>query len=117
MKKVIASIFYIGAIFSAIIAAGVPNVSNWWELSKPYYIIFVISLIIATSLTFTNQIRRVSYPILVCISAWAYKHKVLMTRFTRSTYRVYKVVHSSYSELYDYTQALFDIYVEGLAKN
>jgi len=114
MKKFIAGGFYLISIFSAIMVAGVPNVANWWDLSIPYYLAFFISLIIGTCLTFTNQIRRVTYPILVCMSAWAYKHKIVMTKFTRNTYRVYQATHSSYGKLFDYTQALFDIYLEGI---
>ena len=114
MRKLIASILWITSIVSAIAFAGVPNVINWWELAKPYFIICFISAILAFAVTFPNRIRKITYPALVCISAWAYKHRVLMTRFTKSTYRVYKANHSSYSELFDYTQALFDIYAEGL---
>lgn len=108
MKKVIIAILYITAIFSAIALAGVPDVAEWWEMSKPFYIIFAVSLALAMGLTFPNKVRRITYPILVCVCAWAYKHKVVTNSFAMKTYRVYKLNNSSYYDLFGYTQGLFD---------
>ena len=117
MKKIISGILYIVSLCSGILGSCIKDVANWWDIARPFYLIFAVTMLAALCLTYTNQIRRVSYPALVCACTWVYKHKILMIKFTRSAYMVYQANHCSYGRLFDYTQLLFDIYVEGLAEN
>lgn len=114
LKKIVISTLYIISFTSILLASGIKQVANWWDIAKPYFAIWFISTLLAVCITYFNQIRRVMYPAIVCISAWLYKHKVLMTDFTRNTHRVYKMNHSSYKNLFNYTQDIFDIYLEAL---
>ena len=117
IKKLCAGVALLVSIFSAIMFAGVPNVANWWNIAWPYFAVCFIAMATAMMLTFPNAIRQVLYSIFVCMCAWAYKHKIIRTKFAKSAYKIYKMNHSSYSELYAYTKVLFVIYIEGLADN
>lgn len=114
LKKIITYTSYTVSFTSVILASGIKQVANWWDIAKPYFLIWLLSTLLAVCITYFNQIRRVMYPAVVCISAWAYKHKIVMTNFTRSTHRVYKMNHSSYKDLFIYTQDIFDIYLNAL---
>ena len=107
IRKICICSLVITALFSAIMFAGVPNVSNWWEMSVPYLIIYIVSLTGAMILAFSNAIRRVTYPAFTCMCAWVYEHNLIRVKFTQSCYRVYKMNNYSYSGLFDYVQKLF----------
>ena len=100
----------IGISFSSILlASGIKDVANWWEIARPFFAVWFITLTIALAIININQIRRITYPTLVCISSWAYKHKLIMTKFTKNTYKLYKWQKKSYKNLFTYVQDLFDM--------
>lgn len=109
VKRAIIGILYTVAFASAILACGTDNLStNWWIVVRPLFVIFLISTALATILTYSNEIRRITYPGLVCISAWAYQKRLLMTKFARNANRLYKMNHYSFERLFDFVQVLFD---------
>lgn len=116
IRKIITYTLAIVSIACIYLASGIRDVANWREIAKPFFIIWFITLAGSLILSNINNIRRFTYPAVVCLSAWSYKHKIMMTNFTRSTYRVYKAKNSSYSDLFNYTQTLFDIYLKGLRR-
>lgn len=112
LKKIISYILYGVSLAAILLASGTPQVANWWEIARPYFVVWFLATAIALCITYVDQIRRITYPLVVCISAWAYKHKILVTKFTRNTHRVYKLQNNSYRKLFMYTQDLFDIYLD-----
>ena len=109
MRKIIAYTLYIIAFTSVFIASGIKDVANWLDIARPFFIVFAVSITIALTLTYINKIRRITYPVFVCASAWVYKHKVIRTDFTKKTYKLYQWQNRSYQDLYDYVQDLFDV--------
>lgn len=114
MRKTISYILYAIAFTCAIIASSVTEGVDWFERAKPFFVVWFICMVVGLTLGYRDSIRRVTYPIFTCICAWVYKHKIIMTKFTRSAYRVYKMQRSSYKRLYFYTQDMFDIYLEAI---
>ena len=106
LRSITATAFYITGITSAILTTGV-DTTYTNNLSK-LVCTTVICFAIALTLTYLDKIRRITYPSLVCLCAWIYKHRIAMTKFTRNAFRIYKMTGHSYSKLYDYTQDLFD---------
>ena len=116
LRKIISYILYGVSIVAILLASGLPQVANWWELAKPYFAVWFFATAAALCLTYVDQIRRITYPLFVCISAWAYAHKIVITKFTRNTHRVYKMQNMSYRRLFEYTQNIFDLYLSALNK-
>jgi len=108
IRRIIFTVSCITAIVSGLAISAIRDSANWWEITKPFLAVWIISTILALTIYNINNIRRVTYPILVCISAWAYQHKIVVTKFTQSTYRVFKWKNKSYKQLFGYTQDLFD---------
>jgi len=109
LKAIITYILVGISLTSILLASGIKEVANWWDIAKPFFAVWFIALVIALLIANINQIRRVTYPTLVCVSSWLYKHRFLTTKFTQNTYRLYKWKNKSYSDLYDYVQDLFDL--------
>lgn len=109
IKTIISYILAAISFISIMLASGIKEVANWWDIAKPFFGVWFITLAIALTIANINQIRRVTYPALVCICSWTYKHKLITTKFTQNTYKLYKYTHRSYSELFDYVQDLFDV--------
>lgn len=109
IKKIITYTLYIVSGVSILLASGIKQVANWWDIAKPFFAVWFIALSIALILSNVSKIRRITYPVFVCLSAWSYKHKIIMTKFTRDTHRLYKFKNSSYRKLFEYTQNLFDL--------
>jgi len=109
MKKVIVYILMGVSLTSVFLASGIPDVSNWLEIAKPYFIVWAVTLVLALTIIYFNEVRRITYPSLVCVSSWLYKHKLLKTEFTKNTYRLYKWQNRSYKNLFEYVQDLFDL--------
>ena len=105
LRKISIGILAVVAIFSAILAAGVPDVQNWWEISKPFYWIFFTSASGILILVEIKQVRRVIYPLFACICSWIYKYNLVKNRFTYNCYRLYTRFNYSYIDLYDYVQS------------
>ena len=114
IRRTISYILYAIAFTSSVIASGVKEGIDWFDHAKPFFIVCIVCIIAGMTLGYLDNIRRVTYPLFTCFCAWAYKHKMFMTKFTRSAYRVYKIQRSSYKRLYYYTQGMFDIYLEAL---
>lgn len=110
LRSITATAFYITGIISAILTTGVDTTytNNLYKLVCTT----VISFAIALTLTYLDNIRRITYPAMVCLCAWIYKHRIAMTKFTRNSFRLYKLNKHSYSQLYDYIQDLFDLVQE-----
>ena len=109
MKKIITYILGAISIASAFLASGIKDVANWWEIARPFFIVWFIALTVALLINNWNYVRRITYPVLVCSSSWAYKHKIIVNKFTRDTYRLYKWQNKSYRNLYEYVQDVFDV--------
>lgn len=112
MKKIITYILYFISFSSIMLASGIKDVANWWELARPFFAVWFITCILALTLSYTNKIRRVSYPAFVCLNAWLFKYRIVNTEFARNTYRLYKYTGNSFDNLYDYVQELFDLMYE-----
>lgn len=110
----ISCILFAIAMTSGVLASGVPERADWFVIAKPYFIVSCISFILGILVGNLNSIRRYTYPLFTCACAWVYKHKLLMTKFTRSAFLVYKLQKSSYKRLFTYTQDMFDIYLEAI---
>lgn len=109
MKNIIANILYVIGIVSYILASGVRDVANWLDIARPYFAIGTLAIAIGVTIYNINNIRRVTYPMFVCMNAWFFKNKIIMTKFTRSTYRLYKFHNMSFKKLFIYVQDLFDM--------
>lgn len=107
-------ILYGIATISILLASGVNEAIDWQEIARPYFIVWAISITIAIFISNIDNIRRFTYPLFVCFCAWAYKHKLIMNKFTRNTYRLYKYKNNSYKHLFQYVQNLFDAYLDAL---
>ena len=109
VKNIVTGFFGTVSLASIYLASGISEVPNWWELAKPFFVIGFISLVVALVIYNINHIRRVTYPALVCLSSWAYKNKIVKTKFTKNTYRLYKWKGRSCRNLFGYVQQLFDV--------
>ena len=109
MKKIITYILGIIAVASIFLASGIRQVANWHEIAKPYFMVFYVCVAVALLINNWNYVRRFTYPTLVCISSWMYKHNLLKTTFTYNTYKLYKWQKKSYKNLFIYVQDLFDL--------
>lgn len=112
IRKIISYILYVISAASIFLASGIRQVKDWWDIAKPFFAVWFICLVIALTLSNIETIRRYTYPSFICACAWAYKHKLLMTKFTRNTYRLYRWKNNSYNDLFTYVQRLFDIIYE-----
>ena len=108
MKKMITYTLYIIAFTSMLLSTGIKDVANWWEIAMPFFVVFLVSVTLALTLTYINQIRRVIYPVFVCANAWAYNHRVIRTDFAHKSYKLYAWQNHSYMDLFDYVQSVFD---------
>jgi len=108
IKNFVTGILASIAIISGLAVSGIPESVDWWINTKPFFCICLISIAVAFLINKFNYVRRIMYPILVCISAWSYKYRIVVTGFTKDTYRVYKLNNYSYKQLFGYTQDLFD---------
>lgn len=109
VKNIITGFFGSIALTSVYLASGIVEVPNWLELAKPFFVIGFISTVVAMIAYNINHIRRITYPALICLSSWAYKNKIIKTRFTKNTYRLYRWKGRSYRNLFGYVQQLFDV--------
>ena len=109
MRKIITYTLYIVAFTSIFLASGIKDIANWWKIAMPFFMVFLISITLALTLTYINKIRRVIYPVFVCANAWAYTRRIIRTDFARKAYRLYKWQNRSYLNLFDYVQSVFDV--------
>ena len=116
MKKIITYILYFVGFAAFILASGIRDVANWLDLARPYFAIGSVTLAIALVISNIDNIRRFTYPSVVCLWAWLYKHKIWMTSFSKDTYLVYKKLGKSYSNLYYSVQDAFDQYIVAARK-
>ena len=42
MKKIITYILGLTAITSMFLATGIKEVANWWDIAKPFFIVFIV---------------------------------------------------------------------------
>ena len=110
-KETLTYILIILAVTTSMIALSMQYVEFWWYMLRPYYVFWLFSLVVALVVLNINTIRRATYPGFVCCCAWLYKHKLIRTKFTKNTYKVYELNKCSYKKLYKYVQVLFDLYI------
>ena len=113
-KDILTYILITLAVAISAIALSLQYVEFWWYMVRPYYAFWMMVIMVALVLVNINVIRRLVFPMFTCSCAWLYKHKLLKTKFTKSTYLVYEMNHHSYRKLYKYVQALFDAYIWAL---
>lgn len=114
MKKIFTGICYIIGFSAIFLLSAIDSSENILKVGLPYIIIAILSLLTATFLMYMTEIRRVTYPALVCTCAWLHNTRLIKTRFTSNAYKVFKMQHRSYEDLYFYVQDLFDLYIKGL---
>ena len=108
-KRIATSIMIVISLLSAIIVASVAEIPNWWAVTKPWVVLFFSSIIFTLIINNGDLIRRYSYPVRVCVLAWAYEHNVLKTNLGKQSYVVYTKHNKSYAKLYEVTQCLYDM--------
>ena len=111
MRKIIAYILGFISLAAVLVASGIRDVEGWEIIARPYFIVWFITLVTALILYNWNSIRRITYPLYTCISAWLYAHKIITSKFGESTYRVYVYYGRSYSKFYEVVQDAFDTYL------
>ena len=111
MRKTIAYILYFVGFAAFILASGIRDVANWLDIARPYFAVGSVTLAIALVISNIDNIRRFTYPSVICLWAWLYEHKIIKTQFGKSTYIVYKRYGKSYSILFDTVQDAFDKYL------
>lgn len=116
MKKVISYILYAVGFTAFILASGIKDVANWLDIARPYFAVGSVALALALIISNVDNIRRFTYPMIVCIWAWLYEHKIWKTSFSKDTYLVYKQFGKSYSNLYYSVQDAFDKYLVAVKK-
>ncbi len=107
MKNILSGITFIFAMISATVITMVGEVENWWELTRPWVAVFVISVIAFMVIHNIDEIRRYTYPTFVVFLAWAYEHKLIANKMSYHSNIMLKK-HKSYSKLYSITQNLYD---------
>jgi len=110
-KKIITYILATVSLFSILLASGIKDIEGWEEIARPYFLVWFISLTIALIIVNINYIRRFTYPAIICLLAWLYDKKIIHTKFSKSTYRVYKYYGKSYSKLFAVVKNAFDYYI------
>ena len=108
IRKFIVGISLSLTICSAMIIASVGEVDNWWVLVKPWFTVFVISAVVGIISYNLTEIRRYTYPTLVCVLAWANEHHLARSNFAKQSNFIYRKHNRSYSKLYEITQYLYD---------
>lgn len=116
MKKIITYILYFVGFAAFVLASGIIGVANWLDIARPYFVVGSVALAIALVISNIDNIRRFTYPSVVCLWAWLYEHKIWKTSFSRDTYLVYKRFGKSYSNLYYSVQDAFDRYLIAVKK-
>lgn len=109
-------LFGIVGLGSAVLGSQVKETTDWLIYAKPYIWVFIICMLISVLLVHWNQVRRVTYPAVICIWAWLYEHRILNSEFSRDTYRVYKHLGKSYSRLFNSVQTAFDYYTTNISE-
>lgn len=112
MRKNIAIILGMLSFVAVGFASGAKEGLNWILAAKPYLIIWAITLVISVVLYNWENVRRVTYPAIICVWAYLYEHQILTSEFAEHTYRVYSYFGKSYKRLYLKVQGAFDRYVE-----
>lgn len=108
MKRIITSIAFAVAVFSALIISGISDSPTWWSDILPWVITFSISIIIAGIPYNIESIRRYTYPALVVLLAWGYEHRLIYSQFSYHANIIYHRQGASYRNLYILTQNLYD---------
>lgn len=111
-RKIIIYILGFIAFTSFIIASGVKEIANWEDVIRPFFVVGFVSTALALILYNWNSIRRVTYPAVICLWVWLHKKKIINSKFSLNTYRVYKHYGCSYKKLFLIVQLAFDEYIK-----
>lgn len=106
--KLLSNISFILSTVCAVMVASVSEVPNWWDITKPWAIAFFVFVAIYIVSNNIDEIRRYTYPVLVCILAWGYNHKIIYGKFAKMSYIMYQKYNSNYYKLYTKIQNLYD---------
>lgn len=107
IKKIITGISFAVAFFAALVVSSVGEVDNWWQISKPWVAVFFIFATVGVVAYNITEIRRYTYPSLVCLLAWMYEHKLIANNFSYRSHVIYRK-YNSYGKLFKTTQNLYD---------
>lgn len=111
LRKIVTYILYGISLISILLASGIKQVANWWDIAKPYFIVWFICLVVGLVIGNINYIRRYTYPAVICLLAWLYGKKIINTKFSKSTYQVYRYYGKSYGKLFTKVKEAFDYYM------
>lgn len=111
INKIVSYILYAVSLTAIFLASGIKQVINWWDIAKPFFLVWLVCLLAGLIIGNVDYIRRYSYPAIICTFAWLHKHKILKTKFSSHTYRVYKYYGKSYKKLFEVVQDAFDQYL------
>lgn len=112
IKKIFISVLGIVSASSFILATGVNNSSAGDAILSMCLLAGFTSLAVALFLYNLDSVRRITYPAAICAWAWLYDHRIIRTRFSSSSYRIYRYFGGSYKKLFYKVQEAFDQYVE-----
>ena len=110
LRNITSIVLAIISIGSAILASSIKDTVDAPRQELPFYVIALITGIIALVLHYWSSIRRATYPAIICMWAWLYDHKLAKSQFSSHTYRVYVYFGRSYKNLYAKVQSAFDEY-------
>lgn len=108
IRKIVTWVLAAVAVVTGLVASSIKEIPGWWEITRPFFIVYLLAIITAIVINNFNYVRRILYPVFVCVCAWAYQHNLVRTKFTQSTYKVFSWKDKSYKQLFGYTQDLFD---------
>lgn len=110
--------YILGAISAAafFLASGIRDVADWYRIARPYFVVGIVTLILSVILYKWHAIRRITYPAIICVWAWLYAHKIVTSKFSNHTYRVFVYFGRSYRKLYEVVQIAFDQYSANVNK-
>ena len=107
-KKILTGVSVITSIVSALVVAGIPDVVNWWELTKPWVIVFFTSTLFGLIINNLDLIRRYTYPAFICFLAWTYEHRLIRGKLPYQSNVILNKHKKSYRKLFEVTQYLYD---------
>lgn len=106
MKKTVVYILYATAFISGVLGSSVPDVANWFEIAKPYYLVAIISLISAVCLTYWMQILSIIVTTILVVNAHGYDCGLIKTGFAKKSYKLYQMNYYSFLDLMLYVQGV-----------
>lgn len=108
LKRFVISMSIIVSTVSAVAIASVGEVDNWWQISSSWLVLFIVATSVGIITGNISEIRRYTYPAIICITAWAYEHNILVTKFARNSNIIFNKHNKDYHKLFQVVQDLYD---------